>query len=246
MPETIFKTGKLPARHIDGLAMIHEYLTAPLPPGPLVYPAPSVVRWLMYGNDQVGDCTWAGILHARMAAAARLGEVETWPADQTVIAAYLAYNGGQDVGCCEADLLTYYQRNFILGDRCVGFAPVDIADQTTVKAAIALFGCAYIGVQLPDSVLPVSAGVLPPWTVVPDGSAANAPNPANGHCVIIVGYNLQGAWVVTWGTVVFCSWAFLAAYMDEDWAIITGEFVRANPGVVDVKALLIDLGKLAA
>jgi hypothetical protein len=220
--------------------MMRKYLTAALPQAPVAVPPPFIPDWRMYGNDSVGDCTWAGILHARMADAKTLDESELWPADGDVVKAYLAYNGGQDTGCVEADLLKVYQTAGLLGDRCEGYAPAALAQ---VPSVVSVFGNCYIGLELPDSALPSESGI-PPWTMVPSDTPDCVPNPANGHCATIVGYDQNGPWLVTWSKLIQCSWAFLTAYCDECWVIFTGEFLRANPGLVNVPLLLSDLESL--
>ena len=70
-----------------------------------------------------------------------------------------------------------------------------------VKSAIDLFGCAYVGVQLPDAVLPTEHGV-PQWTVPPDGSAARKPEPGQRSLLIYSAYDAHGPTVVTWGLTV--------------------------------------------
>jgi hypothetical protein len=245
MPEVPYKLGKKPAVRPAGLGDIHDYLLIDeLPAPPLAVAAPAITDWLMFGNDSYGDCTWAAILHERMAAARRFAEVEPWPSSAAVIEAYLAYCGGRDEGCVIADLLQTYQLKGLLGDRCEGFAPLNLGSINDSQSTIAVFGSLDIGLQLPDSALPTQAGV-PAWTMTPaSGSVDDQPNPANGHSVAVVGYDASGLWLVTWGGLKRCSWPFFMSYCDEQWVVITGEFLRANPTLVDMASLVADLERL--
>ena len=53
----------------------------------------------------VGDCTFAGRQHYRMAKAAAAGETETWETTNALVTEYLTYDHGQDNGANIADLL---------------------------------------------------------------------------------------------------------------------------------------------
>jgi len=234
-----YKLGKLPAKRPDAFRPLRSYLNGTFPTPPDAVVPPAVLDWRMLGNDTVGDCGCAGYLHADMADAARLGETEVWPTDPAVVAGYLAYTGGQDSGVCLADFLKFAQTKGFLGFQCEGYAPALLAQ---VPAVVNIFGNCYIGLELPDSALPSESGI-PNWIMVPT-AGLNSPNPANGHCVTIVGYDQNGPWLVTWGQLIQCSWAFLTAYCDERWAIFTAEFLKANPGVVNMEALLADLESL--
>lgn len=237
-----YKVGaKAPAKKLP-LRSVGRYAAMASPPDSVL--APVIALWRMMMNDVYGNCTWAGYFHARMCVAAILGLLtDALPTDAQIGAGYLTYNHGQDSGCCEADLLRFFQQVGFDGDRLEGFAPIDLHSPIELRQAIATFGAAYMGLQLPDSALPTAAGI-PDWTMVPDGTPANQPNPNNGHCVDYVGYDATGVWLVTWGGLKHASWGFVAAYSDEGWALFTSEFLRANPGVVDEQALLADIEAL--
>jgi len=61
-------------------------------------------------------------------------------------------------------------------------------------------------------------------------------------------YDEQGVWVVTWGALKFVSWAFLAAYCDESFALISTDMLNGtqrSPLGLDIKTLGADLQALA-
>ena len=51
----------------------------------------------------VGDCTFAGRQHYRMAKAAAAGQTETWESSNDLVKEYLKYDHGKDQGANIAD-----------------------------------------------------------------------------------------------------------------------------------------------
>ena len=61
------------------------------------------------------------------------------------------------------------------------------------------------------------------WDVPANGSLTgeNAYGSLGGHAVITVGYDAEHVFLATWGMVQKCTWRFLAAYMDESYAVFS-------------------------
>jgi hypothetical protein len=239
------KRGKLPAKHL-AMGYLHSYLKTPLPAP--AYPVD--VRagiadgaWQMLGNgpdptctvdpDGVGDCTFAGRQHYRMAKAAHYGETETWETSNALVEEYLAYDGGQDDGAVIADLLlSWYKAGTILA-----FAPVDHTDPAAVDSAMEAFRGAYCGVDLTDDADQLF-GDGQPWTT----TNGEQPDPNDGHCIVKVyadGKSADG-WI-TWGAYQPSTTGWTAACLTEAWAIITTEDEAAK---VDMTSLLADIEAL--
>lgn len=235
------KLGKLEAKIPVGLKALAEYQSSPFPVAPTSVKVPNVSNWQMLGNDQYGDCTFAGIAHAKMATAEVLGVDEPVPTPQKVIQAYLAYTNGQDSGAVEADLLKYWQTNSILGSKLDAYAPANINDYEEIKNVIAHYGLAYIGIRVP-ALCQQQFQEHQPWKLS-NTSADN--NIIGGHCIILVGYDLEYFYGITWGQVQKIEPNWLKYYMDEAWALITPEI--ATKGVYDnikLEELKQDLSKL--
>ena len=237
----IGKLGKLAPHRPEGLHMLAFYQTNPLPTAPASVDVPGVSDWRMLANDKYGDCTFAGIVHARMATAAVLGLTENIPTDEEIVAAYLQYTQGQDTGAVEADLLKYWQNNELFGSKLAAYAPSDHADFDELKSVIASYGLAYIGLQLPVTFQNQFVSGQP-WALT--GTPADQ-QIEGGHCVVLVGYDTDYAYCITWGRVQAITWTWLRSYMEESWAIITPEIVtRGEYGQLRLAELLADLGKL--
>ena len=235
------KLGRLAPARPEGLHMLAYYQNSPLPAPPASVAVPTVSNWQMLGNDKYGDCTFAGIVHAKMSTAKVLDINEQFPTTEQVVETYLKYTNGQDAGAVEADLLNYWKNNDLFGGKVAAYAPTDVADQIELKSIIAFYGLAYIGVKLP-SVCEEQFQQHQPWALT--GTAADQ-NIIGGHCIILVGYDEKYFYAITWGQVQAIEWTWLQAYMDESWAIITPEIVQKGQyGDLRVDELITDIEKL--
>jgi hypothetical protein len=239
------KRGRLPAKPQGERFAIRwaaEYATLPLPAA--VYPVDvtgGIAAWGMDGNDEYGDCAWAAREHYKMAKAAAGHETEAFETADALVAEYLAYDHGQDIGANLADvLLSWYKAGKILG-----FAPVDHTDPAAVDAAVQAFHGCYAGVSLTGDANDLF-GQGKPWTVA-DGQQ---PDPNDGHCIVKVGAGQAGSggppfepdtWV-TWGALQRSSQEWTAACLDEAWVIITQEDAAAAS--LDIAALRADIDAL--
>jgi len=242
------RRGRLPVKppaERFAIQYLSSYLSAPLPPPQ--YPVDvtaGITDWGMLGNGPdpactthpkgVGDCTFAGRQHYRMAKAAAGLETEAWESSDALVAEYLTYDHGQDQGANMADLLLYwYQAGTILA-----FAPVDHTDPAEVDAAMAAFHGAYVGVDLTDDADQLfSQGQ--PWTT----AGGQQPDPSEGHCILKVASDgtAYDSWV-TWGAVQRSTLDWTRACLEEAWVIITNEDAQAAS--LDIAALRADIDAL--
>jgi hypothetical protein len=255
----VYRTGKLPKHTDQRTLQLATYLTPQAPAPPAAVDNGTAVEaiepWHMLGNDTTGDCAFAAQAHADMLWVANSGRTRLPISTKQCLGAYSAVTGYDptaggpganptDRGTTLLAALNYWRKTGIDDQKIAVFAEVQLADEVRVRQAIDLFGCVYIGVQLPDVVLPTSATLpFPAWTVTPDGTPAHAPNPENGHAVIYCGYDSEGPTVVTWGATVAASWAFHAAYCDEAYAMVARGYFAAgrDPKGLDIAQLEHDL-----
>jgi hypothetical protein len=151
--------------------------------------------------------------------------------------------GATDSGRDELSVLSFWRDPGIAGDRIGAFASVDPSNHDLVRASVFLFGGAYTGVALP-----VSAQGRSEWDVVGDGrTGSSAPGSWGGHAVPFVGYDAAGVTLVTWGGLLRASWAFVDAYFEEVYAIISPDFFGSGGVTIDgfdVAALTADLAMI--
>lgn len=218
------KLGRKPARYDKRTLKLARYLAEPLPPSPLaVNWALDITEWGMMVNDQLGDCTIAGVGHHEQAWTANDGSEYT-PSDATIISYYSQWDGydpnnpSSDQGGDMLTVLTRWKNQGFDGHTIQGFASVDSSDQVEVKQAVFLFGGLYTGFNVPQSAMDQNAAGQV-WDVVEkDGGCVG------GHCVYIVGYNATGPVCVTWGALQQMTWAFWSQYFDEAYAVLGSDW----------------------
>lgn len=211
------------------------------------------------GNDQVGDCAYAGILH--------LWDIWQGTAAATKADAFSLYkrirpdfdldravagDPASDPGGSLPQVLSYARANGLFPDgrgKVAGWVGVDPGNVAHVKAAAWLFGGLYGGASMPDAWAqnpPASDGFV--WDL------AGPPNPDNGHCIALGGYNATGVVAMTWGRVGIITWRALAEYFagirgGELWAPLAADWIdRASakaPSGFDIVALQADLARIA-
>lgn len=236
-----YKLGKKLARHDTRTLHLSKLLTANLPDAPdVVDLSGGETNWEMLANDALGDCTVAAALHLDMCWLTNVGSA-FMPTDAQAIAAYSAITGynpddpSTDQGAVELDVLNYWRKTGIAGHKILGFAALEPKNINHIKQSVYLFGGTYIGVQLP-----LSAQGQASWSVVGNGiSGDSAPGSWGGHAVCVVGYDAGGLWVVTWGQLLYMTWAFWNAYCDEAYAVFSTDMLAAgrSPQGFDLAAL---------
>lgn len=216
-----FRPGKLPAQpgrpHLKASAVLAEHRSAAAapPPASCLFADPAIT-WDMYGNDQWGDCEEAGYGHWVNQATFYGSGAEAKPTTADVLGMYSAITGfnpkkpNTDQGTYTQDLLAYARKTGLAGHKLVAYAAVDVANVTEMKQAVFLFGQLFVGIQFPGSAMDqFNAGQ--DWDVVKGATVEG------GHCVLVVGYDETGLWLVTWGKLIRMTWAFWAKYGDEGW-----------------------------
>jgi hypothetical protein len=251
----MFRLGKKVPRHdIRTLKFARYAATLATPPTQALWQS-KVPLYGMDGNDAVGDCTVAGAAHL----------METWSynaepatpvnfAEQDCLKDYYLMTGGPDTGLDLLTVLKQWQGTGLLygsgqSDKIVAYTELTVGNQLQAQQAIALFGGVYIGLELPGFITQASDPLAVSWVVPPGGAVGtNAPNPAEGHCVCLVGYDAQTLYAVTWGTVIAMGYDFYQAYADEAYAIISPDWLGSGqaPSGFDMAQLQADLAVVEA
>jgi hypothetical protein len=179
-------------------------------------------KWGMLGNDDYGDCDWAGYAHALML----MGAVENKPwhtSTSTVVAAYLQYSNQQDTGTVMLDALNLrrkYQWANFGAPMLEAYAGISLGSGTakSIAASTYVCSCALLGIALPEVLqrTPYNWDVQPPARLINEW----APGSWGGHAVPNISYNLlTGKFkVISWDHEVPVSQRFLECYTDEGYA----------------------------
>ena len=250
------KLGRLKSKPDPRTLHLRDYLLTPATTLPALPPsadwtAAVKVPWGMLSNDQVGDCVIAAAAHMLMQWRWNAG-APFIPTDLQVLADYSAVTGyipndpSTDNG---TDPLTALKRwknvGFCTGHKLGGFVATQATRQKEIQYAIALMEGSYIALSLP-----IAAQNMTAWDIPPGQQLVGDWEPGSwgGHMVEAPKYDEQGVWVVTWGALKFVSWAFLAAYCDESFALISMDMLNGtqrSPLGLDIKTLGADLQALA-
>jgi hypothetical protein len=92
---------------------------------------------------------------------------------------YYHLTGGPDTGLNELDVLNYWRKNPVTGDKILAYAAIDPKTRTNVELAIQLFGGVYLGFQVQQD-CDQEFDARKPWT---PGPLTN-----DGHAVFAVAY----------------------------------------------------------
>lgn len=207
-------------------------------------------------NDKLGDCTCAAVYHAlQLWSFNASGAMLTEP-DADVLELYEKACGydpkvpGEGPGGIEQQVLTYlYRHGAPMGpdgkaaNRISAFVEVDTRLVDDVKRTIHECGVAYIGFHVPNWLVPDDAPPPKVWDVRPEPAPI-----VGGHCVLLAGYDDQGARVISWGEYFTMTWAFFAQYADEAYAIADKVWVGAKgttPGGLTLAELEAQMKALA-
>jgi len=197
---------------------------ASIPEPPTTFFPAQVDVWPMLANDKENCCTCAAAAHM----------IHAWSAawkqpilidEAHVLAAYIMVSQGAQGGAEMIEVLRYWRRNGIGDRKLLHFVALDAYDPQELRKAIFLFGAAYIGLNLPDFVMPAAAANATDWILPESGATGDAaPKEANGHCVAAIGFDQERLHVVSCGSVRTMTWDFYRAYTEEAYAVLAPEW----------------------
>ncbi|MEV8031379.1 hypothetical protein [Streptomyces sp. NPDC086182] len=221
-----YRLGKLPAQPARPQLRLSAILAErrPAPPASSDWQA-DTIRWPLYGNDRIGDCTCAGVGHMVNQLTFYGSGTETLPAEASVVGMYSAITGyspsdpGSDTGAYCQDVLGYWRKTGLEGHKVVAYASLDVGNLTEIKQAISLFGSVYVGLSFPSSAMDqFNAGE--PWDVVKGARVEG------GHCVVVGAYGQGKLGLITWGAETEMTEVFWRKYVDEAWVVLDADGLR--------------------
>ena len=205
------------------------------------------------GNDQYGDCVFAGLFKLDVEWRRNAGDAASPdPTEADALGLYARVTGfdpakpDTDRGADLQTALAYVKAHGLTSSgagKVAGWCAVDAEKPALVRRAIDIFGGVYTGCALPDA-----------WLQNPregmDWMVAGDPNPANGHCTAWFDYNAYGVICNSWGLFVQISWAAIAKYWaasagGEVYAVFSPDWLNAatqtSPSGLDAAQLAADL-----
>jgi hypothetical protein len=246
------KLGKKPARPEAMKFKLRQFIDPKaLPKPPAKFGHEDLIwegSWGMLGNDNYGDCVWAGAAHETMMWCREAGMTTTFTADG-VLSDYAAATGFDparpetDQGSDMKDAASYRRKTGIIDDKgtrhkVAAYLAIDPGNLTELYQAMWLFGAVGGGIEFPMSAWDQFKKGKP-WTFV-RGSRLDG-----GHYIPLVAKRRQIV-CVTWGKLQPMSAAFLHHYQDEAVAYVSNETLTNNksPEGFDSDSLLKALNSL--
>lgn len=239
--------GKKPPIRDYRTFMIQNYLRDDVPIPPAQYdtlkrvyknidPDDPTVLFPMNANDELGNCTIAGMAHGDTVWSSLVGKKSIYPED-LVIRIYFHLTGGDDTGLAMLDVLKYFKNNVVAGEQIYAYVSVNPYNHTHVKQAITLFGGLFVGFQVQEKCIEEFA-TRTPWK---PGKLLNA-----GHAIFTTGYNTTGVESLTWGNTQWGTWDWWDLCVDEAYAILPPEAINPEfaPGF-DFAKLQADLKQIS-
>jgi hypothetical protein len=241
-----YRFGKHPPKNDYRTLRFRNYVTAALAPPPAAFNVLDRVYdslhttdptqlFPMDGNDRYGDCTIAALGHAITVYRGLIGTRRIMT-ERAVLKLYMHLTGGIDSGLNELDVLGYWRKHSVDGDKILAFAKIDPKNHTHVQQAIQLFGGVYIGFQVQENCVE-EFNAKQPWT---PGKLTQ-----DGHAVFAVGYDQNAVTVLTWGNTQHGTWAWWDECVDEAYAIIPPEAKNRQFAGFDLAQLEDDLNAVA-
>ena len=192
-------------------------------------------------NDSLGDCTCAGLYHARQVLTQWATKTVLTESDDCVkqlyegACGYDPANPDTDQGGNEQSVLAYcVNTGFPIGDgaqteKLLAFVEVDPRQQGDVKRVIYESGGVYIGFEVPRFLMQDAQGnsISPPdiWSL---DSLADTKDTIGGHAVFIAGYDNLTVTVISWGRLYKMTWDFFNVFTDEAYALISPDWLAST------------------
>lgn len=235
-----FKLGKKAAKRSLKSLPLSNYLHM----GSVAYPPVCAwergIEWGMLGNNSVGDCTCADVLHHRMlqSSVAHAGSPLSFSTAEALsmyssITGYNPADPSTDQGAVMLDVQNYMKANAPIQ----GFVTLDAGNLAQIQAALYLFGGVDLGFNVPAYIMNVAPGGS--WSDTGGDKTIEG-----GHAVLACGYGRSGFRVVSWGTTYTANWDFWSQYVDEAYAWVSLDWIKASgvsPTGLDLAGLLQDL-----
>lgn len=181
----------------------------------------------MLGNDQVGDCVFAGSYHS-VDVFEWNGQARTTNftaaqvvADYATVTGYTPSNPNSDQGATLQEGLDWWMKTGNGGYKIQAYAQIDSSNLALVQSCIAAFGVVYAGFSVPQSaVQQFNSGQ--PWAV------AGRSQIVGGHCVPLVAYDATSLSCITWAAVQKMTTQFYQRYFSETWVPISTDWLETT------------------
>jgi hypothetical protein len=240
--------GRRPAVHPVGYRPLSAFeTTAPAEAPPTFDPLKGASPFHMLGNgpdptltvnngNPAGCCGFVMTVNANVVTAAATGEPFTQPTSNVCVTDYIRYDHGQDVGVSNAELLPYWRKFGLWGNKIAGYGSVNFRDFDEAMAYAYAYNGICTGIAVSEAMEEATQAARP-WDFT--GSAADD-NILGGHDVFVFGRESTDLGVLaTWGQRQKFTVAWWKHFVEECDAVVTAEQVKRGGDAlgVDVQKL---------
>ena len=243
----MFKLGRK-AAELDWRSLnFADFLTSPLPlPG--TYDKFGIVQdWLMFLNDTLGDCVIACMYHQIKYLQALIDQFPEIT-DETVLKAYekIGHYVPGDPSTDQGVIMLRAMKQWRKGipgphgdDRISAFVVIPVEQSTTIphiKQAVMLLEGVPIGIEMLKNVMAQAKRGEINWIYQPGPDAVSI----GGHCVLVVGWDNTGFFVVSWGKIYHMAYNLFDHTCREAYGVVsTDDFSNGlSPDHYDIKELI--------
>ncbi len=167
----------------------------------------------MFANDEIGNCTIAAMAHGDTVWSGLVSKMSIYPLE-LVKKIYFHLTGGDDTGLAMLQVLDYFRKNYVYGEKIHAYMSINPHNHTHVKQAMMLFGGLFSGFQVQEKCLEdFKSGIT--WT---PGTLINA-----GHAIFVTGYDEKEIKLLTWGNTHRGTWEWWDDCTDEAYVILPPE-----------------------
>lgn len=188
------------------------------------------IKFGMLGNDTVGDCVIAYMLHQIKIwwSIAHAGEPLPDFTDEQAIQLYSAITGynpadpSTDQGTDPDTALAYWQQNGLFGHTIAGYVNIDVTNIDMLRYAISIFGGIGFSFNVPAYIMNIPGGAS--WSYKPGNDITNQ----GGHQVGAIGYGRHGFREDCWDTTNTFDPEFIGAFGVAAQAVVSPEWLEAS------------------
>lgn len=248
----MLKLGKTPGRAGAVKLKLKDYLDTsalPTPPAQFGHEQTFAAKaWGMLGNDEYGDCVWAGAAHETMlwnkeAAATVAFDSKHVLSDYSKVTGFNPDDTNSDQGTDMQKAASYRRKTGVIDahgkrHKVAAYLAITPGDIKEHLAALYLFGTVGIGIEFPGSAMDqFNQGKI--WDVV------NGASIEGGHYIPLVAMR-DYLVCVTWGQLQELTPTFFMTYNDESLVYLSEEMLEAgkSPEGFNAAQLKADLAKL--
>jgi hypothetical protein len=215
----------------------------------LYYQAVAQDAWPMYDNDRIGCCTAAATGHMIQCGSANANGLVT-PTDAQIlkcyedVSGYDPQTGANDDGAAETDVLSYWQKTGVGGNKLDSWAAVDPSNFDHLRLGTWYFGGVYLGLTV-TSEAEQQFDQGQPW------QRGWFNRPVGQHAVPLLGFDhaAEILWVSTWGKIQAMTYDYWHFFGSEAYVPVNSIFVKSsgvNPVGLNLDQMRADQSLVAA